>query len=712
MPRIARVLCSATLGWLAGLAFGPVFGGPPGPGPFLMAVSAVAVEATLVALAAALLPRLPAALTTGVGAGAVVATAMLATGAVADLPSGPWRLLTGALPADAAGPPLAAVVVVAGWSSLAAGLLAAYATNPLPALAPSLLCLVAALGLGASGPPLPPWYGLAFVALTVGLLVSGRPVPPSRAVAGVAGVTALAAVAAAALVGPMAPGVTRPPVDARALVAAPVQPRSGVSPLQQYLALRNGIRPLKLTGTVSRSGSVLRMVALTTFDGVYWTVAGDYRRAGTTLPWPGSTGDLVAVTQRVTVEAGELDWILAAGRPTSVSVPGLGVDEGTGSVAVPVDVTPPTVYEARSAVSEAQHHQILAADPEPARDPMPAPPPQIRSFLDSVVGDQPAGSDQLLALYRAFTKEGGFRYDQSDEPPGGHGYYQIQRLLTAKRGTSEQYASAYAVLARALGHDARVVMGFRPRYDRANPGAFVVTGADVDAWVEVNFSGLGWISIDPSPRDNPIGTRAGAVSSASRSSPLDDPLQDTDAPPQPPPPDAAEGDDIAGRSPGASPGAWLALASGLILVLLLGAGTPAAKTLRRVRRRRARSDRMSVLGAWRETLDRLREAGLRVTPAQTTGEVVALAVRARAAADALPTLAVAADRAAYAPEEPGRDQRDHAWSLAAGLHRQVRSSLPPLRRIAAAFDPRPLLGIRSHRPASEAGRQASATHTG
>ena len=699
MPRVARVLFAGTLGWLAGLAFGPVFGGLPGPRPFLVAVGAVAVEAILVALAAALVSRLRASPTAVVGTGVVAATAALATGAGADLPSGPWRLLTGALPADAVGPPLAAVVVVVGWSTLAAGLLAAYATNPLPALAPSLLCLVAALSLGASGPPLPWWYGPAYVALTVGLLVSGRPVAPSRAVAGVAGVTAIAAVVAAAVVGPAAPGLTRPPADARALVAAPVKPRSGVSPLQQYLALRNGIRPLKVTGTVSRPGSILRMVALTSFDGVYWTVAGDYRRAGTTLPWPGPTPGLVAVTQRVTVEAGELDWILAAGRPTSVSVPGLGIDEGTGTVAVPVDVTPPTVYEARSAVSDAQYHEIIAADPEPTRESVPAPPPSIRSFLDSVVGDQPAGSDQLLALYREFTKDGGYRYDQSDEPPGGHGYYQIQRLLTAKRGTSEQYASAYAVLARFLGHDARVVMGLRPRYDRDDPGAFVATGADVDAWVEVNFSGLGWISIDPSPRDNPIGTRAGAAPPSRRSSPLDDPLKDSEPRPEPPPPDTAESDDLAGRDAGAHKGARLALTVGLVLVVLLGAATPAAKTVRRVRRRRARSDRIAVLGAWTETLDRLREAGLRVTPAHTTGDVVALAAQGPLAApDGLSTLAVAADRAAYAPEEPGRELRTHAWGVAAHMHRRVRAGLPPLRRMAAVFDPRPLFGPRRRRP--------------
>src|SRR5262249_26273887 len=132
--------------------------------------------------------------------------------------------------------------------------------------------------------------------------------------------------------------------------------------------------------------------------------------------------------------------------------------------------------------------------------------------------------------------------DQSPDAWGGHGFYQIGRLLTSTRGTSEQYASAYAVMARALGFDSRVVMGFRPSYDH---DTFRASGSDVDAWVEVDFIGLGWITIDPSPRENPIGTRPNAPRAPASSLPLDDPLkQATQTPPPaaaPEMPDAAAG---------------------------------------------------------------------------------------------------------------------------------------------------------------------------
>ncbi len=46
------------LGALAGLGFGPVFGGLPGPGAFVTAVAAASGAATLVVVVAVLVPRL------------------------------------------------------------------------------------------------------------------------------------------------------------------------------------------------------------------------------------------------------------------------------------------------------------------------------------------------------------------------------------------------------------------------------------------------------------------------------------------------------------------------------------------------------------------------------------------------------------------------------------------------------------------------------
>ncbi|MER5643740.1 transglutaminaseTgpA domain-containing protein [Streptosporangium sp. NPDC002524] len=686
--RGVRVLVAVALSVLAGFAFTPVFGGASGA--FVIALAAVTAAAAAAPGAVLTLTRVPPVAVTLAGAAAVVITAMVVTGSGTGLVDGPWQLLTGAVPAEPSGPSLAAVAVVAGWTTLAAGLLAVYGARPLSAAGPPLACLLLALALGASGPPLPGWYALPVLALLVALFVAARTGPPPLAALAGGAVIVVVAVAAGALLGPVAPVPGRSPADARDLVAAPVRLRTGVSPLQQYLALRDGIRPLRLTGTMSRPGSLLRMATLTRFDGLYWTIDGDFRRAGRKLPvGQEPAGRRVPLTQRVRVEAGELDWLLTAGRAAEISGPGLGVNEVTGDVAVPDDTEPPAGYSASSAITEATVDEILTATPTRAAGPLPKPPAQLNSFVDTAVSGWSTGSDRILALYRTFTTKGGFRYDQSADAVGGHGYFRIQRLLTDKRGTSEQYASAYAAMVRHLGYDARVVMGLRPRYDG---DAFVAEGKDVDAWAEVHFAGLGWVGVDPSPRDNPIGTRPDAPQTTGRSTPLEDPLQDADRPPPPPgTPDSAgeDGEEPAGAGPAGSEGPAVPLVAGLVVALavLLVSAVPAAKAVRRVRRRRAPSDRLAVLGAWRETLDRLQEAGVPVRPTQTTGEVALSA----GSVGALPTLAEVVDRAVYAPEEPDPALREDAWAAAARIRGQVRATMPPVRRLRAVLDPRPLL---------------------
>ncbi|GAA1755051.1 transglutaminase domain-containing protein [Luedemannella helvata] len=706
---LVRVGFAGLLGALAGLGFAPAFGGFSGP--LLTGVLAATGTAAGMGVVAALsgtsrsAPRLPAAMAGLVGALAVVAVAAAVTGAGAAVVHGPRQLLTGAVPADPTGPPLAAAAIVAGWSTLAALLLAVYARTPLAAAAPPVACLVIALSLGAAGPSLPAWYAAAFLAGALGLLLTGasRSVPggavpggaaresaPGRRFspvrAGLAAAIAVLAAVAAIVLGPGAPGVgTRPPADLRAAVAPPVTPRSGVSPLQQYLALRDGRVRLALTGTVSSPTTTLRMATLTRFDGSYWTVAGDFRRAGHQLP-VAEAADARVVRAHVEVTAGELDWLVTAGRATTVSQSGLGVDEATGDLAVPIDTTPPRAYDVAARVGEPDPHRVLAAQPVPPAQPLTPPlPADVRSFVDRVVADQPEGADQLLALYRHFRDNGKFRYDQAEDAAGGHGYYQIQRLLATKRGTSEQYASAYAVLARQLGADARVVMGLRPRYTGER---FEASGADVDAWVEVRFAGLGWVTLDPSPRANPIGTRAGARPAGSAPRPADDPFGQADRPDPVVDPDDEAPADLAGPSAADRQVPTWAWAATVLIALLLASvlATPAVKVARRTRRRRAGPTRLAVLGAWWETLERLREAGIAVTPSMTTGEVVA---RATGVAG-LPHLASLVDSAAYAPEEPGPAQRTDAWERAGEVRRQLRATVRVTRRLAGYLDPRTL----------------------
>lgn len=510
--------------------------------------------------------------------------------------------------------------------------------------------------------------------------------------------TAAIAVLAAIVIGPTAPGArANAPADARALVAAQVLPRNGTSPLQQYLALRNGDWPVRLTVTTSHPRERLRMATLTRFDGTYWTVGGDYRRAGTRLPSSPAEGRPVTVTQQVRVDAGEdhLGWLVAAGRPSTVSVSGMGVDEATGDVAIPIGTTRlPTLYSVTS-----RRGRVTGvgddAVPAPARDPLPPPmPPAIRGFLDQAVAGETSRLGKLRALYDRFTRSPDFYYDEAKDAGGGHGYYQIQRLITAptKRGTSEQYASAFAVLARHLGMDARVVMGFQPHERHGN--SVVVKGTDAYAWVEIRFTGRGWVTFDPRPARTISNAARERRTVAAPAGQPDDPFRN---------PNGARGRNRSSTSPnakgaagtGAEPADGLLttrvlIAAVLLALVLVVLAAPTGKAIRRARRRRDRSPRRAVLGAWWETTDRLREAGFTVGPALTTGDVIRLTPEV----DEVRRLAAMVDAAAYAPGGPPPDIPAQAWDTATAVHHRLRAGMPTARRIRALLDPRPLLRSR------------------
>ena len=106
---------------------------------------------------------------------------------------------------------------------------------------------------------------------------------------------------------------------------------------------------------------------------------------------------------------------------------------------------------------------------------------------------QQLGEDVSSPYQRAFAIEQFLaeHYRLVGDAPSGHAYPNLDFFLfgpaTAggQKGTSEQFAAAFAVLARLLGLPTRVVVGFR-----ADAGAQPVPGGDALAWPEVLFNGV------------------------------------------------------------------------------------------------------------------------------------------------------------------------------------------------------------------------------
>lgn len=72
-------------------------------------------------------------------------------------------------------------------------------------------------------------------------------------------------------------------------------------------------------------------------------------------------------------------------------------------------------------------------------------------------------------------------------------------LFEARAGHCEYFASAMAIMLRALGIPSREVNGFLPGEYNDLAGDYIVRARDAHSWVEVYFPGEGWQVFDPTP---------------------------------------------------------------------------------------------------------------------------------------------------------------------------------------------------------------------
>lgn len=82
---------------------------------------------------------------------------------------------------------------------------------------------------------------------------------------------------------------------------------------------------------------------------------------------------------------------------------------------------------------------------------------------------------------------------EPDIPPEGEDF--VAHFLDTREGYCTYYASTLAVMARSLGIPSRYVMGFG--LERQKADLFLATGRTAHAWVELYFSGIGWVEMDP-----------------------------------------------------------------------------------------------------------------------------------------------------------------------------------------------------------------------
>ncbi|PWD51031.1 hypothetical protein C8046_10615 [Serinibacter arcticus] len=123
--------------------------------------------------------------------------------------------------------------------------------------------------------------------------------------------------------------------------------------------------------------------------------------------------------------------------------------------------------------------------------------PAVTELAREATAGQEGPFAQALALQQWFlTPTNGFVYSLS-VPEGTSGDALVD-FLDLRRGYCEQYASAMAVMLRALDIPARVVIGFGSGITDET-GLTTVSSHNAHAWVEVRFDGAGWVRFDPTP---------------------------------------------------------------------------------------------------------------------------------------------------------------------------------------------------------------------
>lgn len=470
----------------------------------------------------------------------------------------------------------------------------------------------------------------------------------------------------------------------------------------------------------------LRLAVLPDWDGVTWHMDADYRNAGRVLPPvppppghdPTRTNPIppLTVVERITIAELRGRLLPAVASPTRVDGIRVAYDQTSGMLLSNTPLTPGMQYTVTSVSTSVDTAMAMAADVPDGEDVArylevgPTVPSDLSQFAQKIT--QGENSPYLRALrLQTFMQE---HYILAGDAPSGHAYPNLSFFLLAdrhlggQRGTSEQFATAFATLGRLIGLPTRVVVGF---YVPAGGGT--VTAGHAVAWPEVLFSGIGWVPFDPLPPPNtvsrPVEPEFMPAPPSNSPSPEEITPSEVTA--------SAEATATGGPSDAAAAGpdavaiatiagigvAGAALVTVLVLVILR-----AAQTRRRLA---ARDPAARVVGAWDEVMDGLVLVGHPPPDHLSAAELADYAGlvaagspgrraprRPRPAAPDLSELAETVNAVAFggtAVADPDEATADAARARAVAFRRTLYRGRSWWRKVLWWVDPRPL---RRRRP--------------
>jgi hypothetical protein len=301
------------------------------------------------------------------------------------------------------------------------------------------------------------------------------------------------------------------PVDAafepRAVVPRPVQALVETNPLPLVTQwARDGATVLMRVR--AEQAVPLRLVTLTDYTGDGWHASGGFGPLGFEDIDP-ATAPLPPGRRRSTVDievtlAADLagHWLPTPEVPKATSLSDALVQPAAGVLARLEPSPAGFRYRVRADIDTPAPEDLAGAPvpqgPSVARYlELPGLPAAFADLARSTTGGVSSPYERAVRIEEHVRS--GRRLDAS--APAGSSYARLADFLDSPRtsGTAEQFASAFAVLARAAGLPTRVVVGFQ-LVERDQDGLWVVRGRDALVWPEVYLSGLGWVPFDPRPR--------------------------------------------------------------------------------------------------------------------------------------------------------------------------------------------------------------------
>lgn len=604
-----------------------------------------------------------------------VVTMLVAGGSPRDafgIVSGPRRLISTEWPSPSDPVMLGSLGFLLAIGVVAASALVFRRTAHLAPLTPLLVVLVIVVALAA--PQRPAWPYLAAIgALTVAFGLTRADAPRSwgvvadRTVAvSLAGLSVGVLVTSAAISWSERADPRRPE-DATTSAAL-------LDPIEAVVGLRRADPPVELFW-ISRAPndssvpmpSRWRLTALDAYDGQRWVPQLTLRPIGERL------GDAQSGVDRIDVETliltDDIDVVPFSGPPLSIDTP---AETDVDRVVVRLTDRPEPGTTIRTASLVAPRSMQGGVVASRSIDEV------AGTFTERAAALAGEGTidERLRSIER--TMRADWRLD-SAAPGGGQQLALIERFVTdTQRGTREQFVTAFVLLVRSLGFDARVATGFVvPPEEVTDPLRLVSTSAAV--WPEVRVDGVGWVAFDPVPE--------------SETTAIDDlpPAPDAQSPaaaqpPIAPPTETSDETDVEDRPVEKTGGGWpvvrrwlirvgVGVGIGLTPITCAVAAVLAGKWHRRRRRLRSAQPATVVRGAWANTTDSLIDAGLSIAPSWTDDTI---AVQASSVAASVPhearRLAAMATAMTFGPADDAPRLVEDALVMSEAIDAAIRSN--------------------------------------